>query len=195
MYHSLLDAGMLCYKWLNYRSLADSFIDNENEIITKIYYFSAITPWDQEKARRHKIYIKALETENINIVLGKFKTTTCRCEADCQKKYKKYSEKQTDVNIAIHMMKTAFQDDIDKILLFSGDSDLIPAVNMIKKSYPTIIIKSIFPYKRFSKALKEESHEYSRIRTNHFELHQFPEKIIIKTSKRQYYIEKPSEWC
>ena len=79
LYHSLIESGFNGYKWLNYKSLAKAFINNSTEIITDVFYFSALPRWDYEKTVRHKLYIRALETENINVVLGRFKKVTKKC--------------------------------------------------------------------------------------------------------------------
>ena len=41
-------------------------------------------------------------------------------------------KKQTDVNIAIRMLKDAYEDKVDRAYLLSHDSDLIPALKSIQ---------------------------------------------------------------
>ena len=63
-----------------------------------MYYFSAIANWRGiESAKRHKIYIKALENSGIKIILGEFKqkkthpckdnkkSINCNCTPDRKK--------------------------------------------------------------------------------------------------------------
>jgi uncharacterized LabA/DUF88 family protein len=49
MYYSIVEAGLPCYKWLNYRSLANAFIKQSSEKIEDIYYFSALHRGDLNK--------------------------------------------------------------------------------------------------------------------------------------------------
>lgn len=45
-------------------------------------------------------------------------------------------EKRTDVNIGVHMLNDVYQDVCDRLVLVSGDSDLVPAVHMVKARFP-----------------------------------------------------------
>ncbi|MBK6933512.1 MAG: NYN domain-containing protein [Saprospirales bacterium] len=47
-----------------------------------------------------------------------------------------FSKKMTDVNIATEMMMDAFTDTYDTALLISGDTDLIPPINAIRRHFP-----------------------------------------------------------
>ena len=42
-------------------------------------------------------------------------------------------EKKTDVNISSHMLVNAFTDRFDTAFLISGDSDLVPPIEMIRQ--------------------------------------------------------------
>ena len=52
-------------------------------------------------------------------------------------------EKRTDVSIGIWMLDDAYQDRCDNLILVSGDSDLVPAVQMVKSRFP---LKKILVY-------------------------------------------------
>ena len=110
-----------------------------------------------------------------------------------QEKYVTFEEKETDVNIAVHMVSLALQNKLDKILLFSADSDLIPAIREIKCVSPAVTIKVVLPYDRESIMLVNNSHENARIKRRHLEKHQFPDKIILAPSKN-LFLEKPCSW-
>ena len=45
-------------------------------------------------------------------------------------------EKRTDVNIAVFMLDDAYRDMCDQFVIFSSDSDLVPAVNMVRLRFP-----------------------------------------------------------
>lgn len=61
-----------CVKWLNYKSLAKSWLtDEDDKDSMQIFYFSAIATWrGAESVTRHRTYIKALENEGIIPVYG-----------------------------------------------------------------------------------------------------------------------------
>lgn len=54
-------------------------------------------------------------------------------------------EKQTDVNIALHLYRDVVQQKCEQVILVSSDSDLEPALEFIKQDYPAIQIGLILP--------------------------------------------------
>ena len=83
LYHSIDDLAKIyprynTYKWLNLRDLSNGFL-SKNQRLEDIYYFSALATWNHNKTQKHEIYIKALQTTNVNIILGKFKRKSINC--------------------------------------------------------------------------------------------------------------------
>jgi len=54
-------------------------------------------------------------------------------------------EKQTDVNIALHLYRDVSQNKCEQVILVSSDSDLEPALSFIKQDFPTIQTGLILP--------------------------------------------------
>mgnify|MGYP002623944691 CR=1 FL=1 len=124
-YHKLKeyqDKYNKCVKWLNYRSLVGSWLyEDDDKESMEMYYFSAIATWrGMESALRHKTYIKALESQNINVVLGEFKqkkTHRCKDNEKClnctcspeRKKLIRHEEKNSDVNLAITLVEKSIK--------------------------------------------------------------------------------------
>jgi uncharacterized LabA/DUF88 family protein len=111
----------------------------------------------------------------------------------CYQHYQTFEEKQTDVNIAVHMGSQAHKHQFDKLLLFSCDSDLTPAISEIKKIAPHITVQIIIPYLRHANYLTQISDKSSKIQLHHLKKHQFPDKILLNGPK-PIYLEKPIEW-
>ena len=103
------------YRWLNYRKLLEKKL-KPPEVIGKIYFFTTIGK-DADRANRHSALIKALENVNVEVRYGRL----------LDKK-----EKQTDVNIAVHMLMDAFNDSFDRCFLLSADSDMVPALHAVQ---------------------------------------------------------------
>jgi uncharacterized LabA/DUF88 family protein len=57
----------------------------------------------------------------------------------------KPEEKRTDVNMAIQIVEDGFKDKYDKAIIFTGDSDISPAITMIKKNFPNKQFVSVIP--------------------------------------------------
>ena len=109
----------------------------------------------------------------------------------CQKYFQAREEKRTDVNIAIKLFQTAMDNSWDKALIISGDSDLIPAIEAIKSSYPLKRIGIVIPIGRRAEELKNVSDFYHKIKEKHLSSCQFPDKIEISGSQ---FILKPPSW-
>ena len=54
-------------------------------------------------------------------------------------------EKQTDVNIALALYRDAAQGNVDAVVLCSNDTDLVPAVKLIRLDFPNIEIGIVAP--------------------------------------------------
>lgn len=129
-----------CYKWLNYRSLFNSLIKSDEEI-NKIYFFTAVSKefFSLEQIERHGIYIDALKTVGIEIIKGNWKSNSkyYKLNEQCTLKVKVRNEKETDIKIAMQMLKDAYllkDDELNKIYLMSGDSDFSPIIEDIRKN-------------------------------------------------------------
>ena len=127
------------HKWLNldrYFALLRPHDD-----IKTIKYFTALV--DGPARLRQETYIKALTTLPLGeVILGKFKRKRVHCnESSCghvgNRLFETVEEKCTDVNIAVSMLDDAYQNACDQFVLVSGDSDLVPAVAVIRVRFPT----------------------------------------------------------
>ena len=191
LYHTILKVDNGKYRWLDVKSLCQSFLKQDTEVLNTIYYFTALAEWDLGKVERHKTYIKALQYTSIKIVLGNFKKVTRRCRGECRKDYKTYEEKETDVNIAIHLFAQGGLDKYDKIMLVSGDTDLTPAVKMVKEYCPQKEIHVILPADSRSYSLRTAADQASKIKGKNLHKSQFPDVITTSIEETIY---KPSKW-
>jgi len=144
LYHALLKFRDNRVKWLDLRALSEALITPRSEAITAIYYFSAIAHWLPEPASRHEQYIAALRARGIQIVLGHFKNKDRNCNS-CGARWIGHEEKETDVNIALFLLNSAYKDEYDKALLITRDSDLVPAVAMVRNEFPAKNITAVAP--------------------------------------------------
>jgi len=172
-YHKLKeyqDKYNKCVKWLDYRSLVESWLTDEDDKDSMVmYYFSAIANWrGPESTTKHKIYIKALESRGIIPVLGEFKQkkthrckdnekcVNCTCEPD-KKKLIRHEEKNSDVNLAITLVEKSIKKEFDKCFILSADNDFATAITKAKELNPNIkIIIQPPPLSRKKPALKRE---------------------------------------
>jgi len=197
LYHAIADSrqdGALAKcKWLDIKKLVEIFINKSKEEITQILYFTAYAQWSPAKVLRHKTYVSALRTAGIKPIISPFKLKDMTCRATCKEKYKTYEEKQTDVEIAINLFEGGIDDTYDKAIIVSADSDLIPAIEAVKRKFPMKEIQILAPPHRGVIELNNVADALSRIKKRHLILAQFPDEIILGEGKGK--IVKPSEWC
>jgi hypothetical protein len=116
-----------------------------------VRYFTALV--DGSTKPHQEAYLKALATTpTVNVVLGKYKNKQVKCRVTAclhgaLRVFQVPEEKRTDVNIAITMLDDAYQNLCDHLILFSGDSDLVPAVNLVRSRFPTKTITVYVPFR------------------------------------------------
>ena len=190
VYHALLEnpAYVKC-KWLNLVKLAECFV-GRNDNLVKVFYFTAYTTWNPDKVTRHQIYVKALQHAGVEVVLGMFKYKQKRCR-NCNTLYDTHEEKETDVNIATMLFKTAVQDLYDSAVIVTGDSDLVPAVKAVKSVFPTKKIGVMIPIGRSAEDLKKNCDFRFKMKERHLQTSQFPDVIDLGGGVK---LERPKTW-
>ena len=126
-YFSLKRAGLSDCKWLDLAKLFKRYIKADQELM-EIVYCTTITPV-VEKQPRQRLYIRALlNTGLVRIVYGVHKLRTITCPV-CGSEYQRWTEKKTDVNIAVELFDGAVSNHFDVAILVTADGDLIPALS------------------------------------------------------------------
>ena len=153
LYHAIdtltkKDSSKKYYKWLDLRLLMNAYIKPSTEILDNVYYFSAYAKWLPKSCKRHENYINALKAHNVEIILGHFKKKTKRC-LSCNATWETHEEKESDVNLCIHLLQNAHLDKFDKAIIVASDSDMVPVIEMIKKSFPHKEIMVLTPPNRY----------------------------------------------
>ena len=104
-------------------------------------------------------------------------------------------EKRTDVNIAVHMIKDAINDKCDRLIVISGDSDLVPAVKAVKLIAPN---KKVIVYvpannrvRGAANELRNSSDRHKTLPNNLLSKAQFPDLL---TDFNGGIIRKPLSW-
>lgn len=135
LYHAIKALNANHLKWLDLHKLCLNFAPTSQFTIESIYYFSAEATWLPDAFLRHKAYLAALKSTGVIPVLGKFKEKDRGCNS-CSAKWKAHEEKETDVNIALHVLDLAYQNSFDKAVIISADSDFSPALRLAKQRFP-----------------------------------------------------------
>ena len=142
IYHAVDDLGEQTLKWLNMRALAEALIRPQSETIAAVYYFSAFADFLPDAKKRHEQYIAALQAAGVQVVLGNFKKKQLHAWCDGPGHPRKkiirdsHEEKESDVNLALYLLRDAYEDRYDIAYVISSDSDLVPAMRMVREIMP-----------------------------------------------------------
>lgn len=200
LYHSIEDVEKyegIKAKWLDVKTLLHSYLIDmgKDARFNGIYYFTALRYHVQSEKPasilRHKRYIQALESTGIQVIYGEFKEKTIKCKG-CEQEFTAYEEKKTDVAIACKLIELIHQNHSDIYVIVSGDTDLIPAIELGKKISQTSKIFALFPYRRHNDEVKKYVDRKFTIKPKNYEKSIFKNGILKLKSGDE--IAKPESW-
>lgn len=177
------------FLWLNYIDFAKRYV-RKQDTLADVFYFTAIAHWLKNAPRRHEVFISAVMDAGVRVILGKFyeKDDFCRV---CGNAFVRHEEKQSDVNLAIHLLKEAVNDTYDQAWVVSADTDIIPAIRAVKAMYPKKRIGVLFPFNRNSYELKQYADIYRFTKLGDYSQCQLPDPY---TTSKGIVLKKPMKW-
>ena len=199
-YEGLKKHGWRKYYWQDLVQFVEFFLKPYQELV-EVRYFSAVQK-DKEKAKRQDKFFQANKTNpRFSLILGEFKQRERWRRIECNgrkvsRKIKFWEEKKTDVSLASYIIRDIVLDKCDTIYLFSADSDITPAIDVIHEitqSGKPIKVIVFFPPGNFSSDLRQIANKAFKLANheNKFVRSQFPDQITLKDG---YILEKPGEW-
>jgi len=194
LYHAIASLHRPELKWVNLRILSGIFINTSEEQLDEVFYFSAYADHVSLSVQQaQKTYMRALELNEVKPILGHFKKKERKCPS-CFHKWISHEEKETDVNIASTLLDLAYSDTFDRALVISNDSDLAPAIRMVRKRFPQKQITTVAPPNYYhSNELIQVSSDKARIRPEHLEKALLP--LLIKDSSGLISITRPKDYA
>ncbi len=148
-YHAVEKIGDSRLKWINYRTLALTLLRPGEELIGTVF-FTAIWRFNQAKQLRHMNFIAAQRHSGVEVIEGNFVTPNKFCAG--QNRYCPIrEEKQTDVAIAVEIVKDVMSGNIQRVILITADSDQIPTAKFVA-SVPNVSMSLYAPPGRLQEA-------------------------------------------
>lgn len=190
LYFGLCEREWRHYLWLDLPRMVRGLLKPHQSLVN-LKYFTSRSSGPSQSQRRQTIYLDALQARGgLEIHFGNFNTKDVHC-ADCGRTWLDHEEKQTDVKIAVHMLRDAHNDQFDMALLISGDSDQVPTVREIEQEYAPKRVTVAFPPKRVSGDLKKAASSSFSIGEQHFRNAQLPSVVAGKIG---YALCQPVQW-
>jgi uncharacterized LabA/DUF88 family protein len=165
LYHALDAPSYRQFKWISLAKLMRCYL-MAGDTLEGIEYFTTLATWDPAKVARHRLFIRVNEEQGVAVTYGEFKRKDRFCTL-CNRQFKSREEKQTDVNIALRLLEVAIQDRYDKAILVSGDTDLIPALKAVTRTFPNKKVGVVIPIGRASEDLKNQADFHHKMKVKH----------------------------
>ncbi len=132
LFHALqdLEPGL---EFVDLRRLVERLVKKPNEHLVSIQYFSALpTHLDAHAFAQQEVFFENLKDAGVELTLGRVAKRKQVCPK-CNSPFSTMHEKETDVAVATAILQTVFQNKADSVLLFSTDTDLLPAIIQARK--------------------------------------------------------------
>ncbi|MDE2760313.1 MAG: NYN domain-containing protein [Paracoccaceae bacterium] len=184
------------YKWLDLSALFRNMLKPHHQILAIKYFTARVESRENDpgKPQRQDFYLRALRAhcQEIGIIEGKFKTRKS-CLPLVEPPHSKVrvlrtEEKGSDVNLAVHLLNDAWQDEYDCAVVVSNDSDLAEAMRLVREQREKFLGLMTPGNRHPSQDLTEYANFHRNIRRNLLERSQLPD-LIPGTN-----ISKPEEW-
>ena len=190
LYFGLRSKGWKRYYWLNIRALVQNLL-KPGQALVSTKYFTARIAGPPDKEQRQSTFIEALKTlSDFEIFYGKYQLNPRQC-SQCGFQDEVPNEKMTDVNIAVEILKDAYQDRFDVALLISADSDLVPPIKAVGELFPWKRVVVACPPGRYSASLANSASSSFVIGRGKIARSVFPEEV---EKADGYILRRPQLW-
>ncbi len=178
VYHPIARHQRPHLKWMSYWDLATMLLPRSGEQLVSVKVFTALATHLPASMVRHRRVLRAWEATGCECVKGEFKAKPVRCKL-CKKTFTGNEEKESDVNLAIHLLNDARYARMDVAYVISSDSDLSPAFRMCSAEFPNIELVTVAPpTKRPSKKNFAACSRAITLNWNHIEACVMPEQVL-----------------
>jgi len=139
------------FYWLDVVNFFSKMLTDNQELM-EVNYFSA-RPHSVDTAKRQDLFFSANKLNpKFHLILGKYLKKEITCNS-CGSLIHTYEEKETDVRIATQMINDVQKKRCDITIIVSADSDMMPAIELIRDIEPEHKIYVYFPPLRHSISL------------------------------------------
>jgi uncharacterized LabA/DUF88 family protein len=188
LYFGLDAAGLRNLLWLDIPLFAQNMLKQGQELVS-VKYFTTRVAYPAASVKRQSTFLDALTHRGgLEIISGNFIYNPNSCDA-CGHEWDRREEKQTDVNIALHMTCDSIGGAFDAAILVSGDSDLVPVVKFIEQRDGQRVVV-MFPPARVSTDLQDAASSHSHLKKKIFVDSQMP--MLVNTPA--HVLAQPVQW-
>ena len=188
------------YKWLDLRLFAQRLLGNRGSVVRVNFYTSNVSgKLNPRMPGRQNQYLRAIKAHiaELQVHLGKFNTKAVLRPKSKPLPSGKWDyvqvldtkEKGSDVNIASHLLRDAFQDSFDLALVISQDTDLIEPVRIAVQDAHKVV--GVACPERVPEGMRREASFALHIHRSILKACQLPATVRKEDGEE---IHKPSAW-
>lgn len=134
LYHPIKEMNEPHLKWANLWKLGEIICEPHGARLVKVVFCTAVPAHLPESRDRHNTFNAAQRAFGVTIVPGHHVHDG-----------EKWNEKQSDINVAIHLMMDAVDDQFDLAILLSADSDQAATTKMFSERFPDKKLLGVAP--------------------------------------------------
>jgi uncharacterized LabA/DUF88 family protein len=193
LYYAIVNLEKPYLKWVNLWDLCLGLIPKQQEELVKVVFCSAFNRQNEGKVKRHQTYVRTLTHFGVICEMGHFVNEPRVCK-ECEHSWLEASEKQTDVNLALHLFHDASRNVYDHAYLVTADSDQAATAKMLKAFYPAKRLTTVVPP---TKAVSHNILTYAdgqiNLTEDHLEKVVMPATVMGSDSKGPFVVAKRPE--
>ena len=191
-------------KWVDLYSLCKKYLPRSplHTIIAIKYFTARVRSLPSEptpnSATRQDVYLRAIQRfiPCLSVIEGQYRnvrvkgspTDSVLAQTHNIVEIRKPEEKGSDVNLAVHLLNDAWNDEFDAAVVVSDDSDLAEALRIVKEEREKPVYYFVSSRRGASRKLKQYATEIRTIRQKAIAVSQLPSPIP------QTNITKPTTW-
>lgn len=139
LYHPVHEFGEPFMKWCNLWRLSEAMCAPKGLFLQKVVFCTALPDHDMDKHARHVSFNSAQIACGVTVMKGHYVYAP---------DLGKYTEKQSDINVALTLILDGVDDIYDWAFLVSADSDQAATARVFKERFPTKKLVAVAPPNR-----------------------------------------------
>lgn len=151
--------------------------------LSSVDYFTALARHqeavDPGVTRRQSRHLQCLRATGVTVHLGHFKRTRRQRCPHCGERHTRFVEKETDVAMAVRLLRLLADGECDAVAVVSGDADLAPALRDVRTVHPGARLYCLFPWRRHREELAQLAHANFRLASDTWRRYLLPDPFLL----------------
>lgn len=190
LYYGLRQRGWRQFYWIDPCRMVKALLAPGEQLVGCKYFTARVREPDDKRERQDALLSALDAVSDLEVVYGRFyrKQRSCR---NCGNAWMSYEEKMTDSAIAAHLVADAFRNQFDTAYLIGGDTDIVPAVKIVRRWLPKKRMVACYPPARRNDAVGDVCDDSGQINGRHLEAAVMETPICLEDG---VVIQKPKDW-